>query len=349
MAIDRISDFGFRISDLLHKCAEAQRVCPEHVEGCRSVQGWGCVVLPAIAGGGLLVLAPLWLSDYAIHVLIISLYYTILAASWNLLAGYTGQFSLAHHAFAAIGGYASGLLIHHFDVPIYLGIIAAVFVSLVFGFLLGVLVLKMRAIYLAIATWAFAETTRILVTAGYQITRGDLGLHVPSLFGTLEPRPYYYLFLGLTFICISIMYFIVRSPIGSFMRAIKDDELAAAAMGVDTVRWKLFVFSVTSCLAGVAGVFYGHYIGLLSPVMMQFYEIGKIIIMVIIGGLGSFVGPLIGAPLVVILFEYLREYAEWRVVVFALLVIAMMRLHREGAVSLLRRLYLSLFHPKYHP
>lgn len=299
-------------------------------------------MLIAVVGGGLLVLAPLRLSDYTLHVLIISLYYIILTASWNLLAGYTGQFSLAHHVFAAIGGYTSGLLIYHFDIPIYLGIIAAGLVSFVFGFLLGVLVLKMRAIYLAIATWAFAETTRILVTAGYQVTRGDRGLHVPSLFGTLDPRPYYYLFLVLTFVCVSIMYFIVRSPIGAFMRAIKDDELAAASMGVDTVKWKLFVFSVTSCLAGIAGVFYGHYIGLLSPVMMQFYEIGKIIIMVIIGGLGSFAGPLIGAPLVVILFEYLREYAEWRVVMFALLVIVMMRLHREGAASLLRRLYLAL-------
>lgn len=300
------------------------------------------LLLVVVISGVLLALPPLWLDDYALHVMVIGFYYIILAASWNLLAGYTGQFSLAHHAFAAIGGYTSGLLIYHFDVPIYVGILAAPFVSLAFGLLLGVLVLKMRAIYLAIATWAFAETIRILVTAGYQITRGDLGLHVPVLFGGLDPAPYYYLFLVLAFICVFIMYLIVQSPIGSFMRSIKDDELAASAMGVDTVKWKLFVFSISSCLAGIAGVFYAHYVGLLSPVTMQFYEIGKIIIMVIIGGLGSFVGPLIGAPLVQILFEYLRDYGQWRVVVFALLVIILMRFHREGVVSLLRKLYLFL-------
>ncbi|HIQ06577.1 MAG TPA: branched-chain amino acid ABC transporter permease, partial [Anaerolineae bacterium] len=220
-------------------------------------------------------------------------------------------------------------------------IIAAGFASLAFGFFLGVLVLKMRAIYLAIATWAFAETARIFVTAWYQVTRGDLGLHVPPLLGGLEPTPYYYLFLGLTFVCVLAMYLVVRSPIGSFMRAIKDDELAAAAMGVNTVQWKLFVFSLTSFFAGIAGVFYSHYVGLLSPVTMQFYEIGKIIVMVIIGGLGSFAGPLIGAPLVEILSELLREYGEWRMVLYALVVIVIMRLHREGIASLLRKLYAS--------
>jgi branched-chain amino acid transport system permease protein len=302
----------------------------------------GRVLLLLIGMGSLLSLVPLWLSDYAIHVLVISLYYIILAASWNMLAGYTGQFSLAHHAFAAIGGYTSGLLIYHFDIPIYLGVVAAGLVSLAFGLLLGILVLKMRAIYLAIATWAFAETIRIVITAWYQVTRGDLGLHVPPLFGTLEPTPYYYLFIALAFVCVLVMYLIVHSPIGSFMRAIKDDELAAAAMGIDTVKWKLFVFSVTSFLAGIAGVFYAHYVLLLSPVMIKFYEMGKVVIMVTLGGLGSFIGPLIGAPLVEIVSEAAREYGEWRMALYALVVIVIMRVHREGVVSLVRQLYTSL-------
>src|SRR5207302_5803982 len=119
---------------------------------------------------------------FTLHMLTSGLYYTVLAASWNLLAGFTGQFSLAHHAFAAIGAYTSGLLIRYYDVPIWFGIGGSVIVSAALGFALGRMVLSMRAIYLAIATWAFAETTHILLTAAYPITRGELGLNVPPLF-----------------------------------------------------------------------------------------------------------------------------------------------------------------------
>ncbi|MEM7538221.1 MAG: branched-chain amino acid ABC transporter permease [Chloroflexota bacterium] len=282
---------------------------------------------------------PFALSSYQQHILVVSFYYVVLVSSWNLLAGYTGQFSLAHHAFAALGGYTSGLLIYHFETPMFLSILAAPFVTLLFGFILGLIVLRMRALYLAIATWAFAETLRMLISANFKLTRGDAGLSVPSLFGTFDPLPYYYLFLGLMILSLWFMYWLVHSPIGAFMRAIKDDELAAKAMGVNTVRWKLFVFSITSCIAGTIGVFYGHYIGILSPVTMKFQEIGKMVIMATIGGLGSFLGPIIGSPTVQILFELSRDYGQWRMVVFALVVIILMRVERGGVVSLVQRLF----------
>ena len=103
-------------------------------------------------------LLPLWTGQYYLQVFTIAFYYVILASSWNLLAGYTGQFSLAHHAFAAIGGYSSALLIRNFGLPIWMGLLAAPLSSALLGFILGLLCLRMRAIYLAIATWAFAES-----------------------------------------------------------------------------------------------------------------------------------------------------------------------------------------------
>src|SRR6185312_2868883 len=118
-----------------------------------------------------LALLPLAVNGFGLHVATISLYYTILAASWNLLAGFTGQFSLAHQAFAAIGAYTSGLLIAHYDVPLWAGILSGIVVSAAFGWALGRMVLRMRAIYLAIATWAFAETVHIWLAAAYSITR----------------------------------------------------------------------------------------------------------------------------------------------------------------------------------
>lgn len=286
-----------------------------------------------------LAIAPIWLPPYWQNIVIVGMYYVILAASWNLLSGYTGQFSLAHQTFAGLGGYASGLLIFHLGVSIGAGFIAAVLTAGIAGFLLSILVLRMRGIYLAVATWAFSESVRLAMTAGYQFTRGEQGLHVPPLFDTLDPTRYYYLFLGLTIGLLLIMYGVVCSPIGSFLRAIKDDELAASAMGIDTVKWKLFVMTFASIIAAIAGFFFAHYILILSPVILSFNEIGKIVIMVVFGGMGTFVGPIIGAPMVVIISEITRDFGAWNMVFYSFIVIAIMRVYRQGLVSLIRNIW----------
>src|SRR5579872_5961055 len=179
---------------------------------------------------------PLFVGSFGLHVLITSLYYTILAASWNLLAGFTGQFSLAQQAFAAIGAYTSGLLTTIFDLPPLAGILCGTAVSALLGFCLGRLVLRMRAIYLAIATWAFAETVHILLTAAYSLTRGELGLTVPPLLEGISTRGSYVVFVLVTLACVALMYVMLRSPLGIFMRAIRDDELRAESLGIDATR-----------------------------------------------------------------------------------------------------------------
>jgi branched-chain amino acid transport system permease protein len=293
-------------------------------------------LLLALAVAGVAI-APLWLSEYTQHIVIVCMYYVIMATSWNLLAGYTGQFSLAHATFAALGAYASGLLIFHLDVSLVVGFLGAVGVTMLTGFLLGLLVLKMRGIYLAVATWAFSESFRLVIAAAYKFTRGEQGLSVPPLFGTLDPTPYYYLFLVATTVLLLIMYLVVKSPIGSFLKAIRDDELAAAAMGVDTVKWKLFVMVFASTIAGIAGYLYAHYIIILSPVILSFNEMGKIVVMTVFGGLGAFAGPLLGAPAVVFLSELMRDFGALNMVFYSLAVIIIMRVNREGLVSLLRK------------
>jgi len=279
---------------------------------------------------------PLVTSEYHTHILVISLYYVILAVGWNLLAGYTGQFSLAHHTFAGIGAYTSALLVQRAGIPILAGVVAGAVAAAAVGYGLGSLCLRMRAIYLALATWAFAESVRLLVTVEYQITRGDLGLAAPLLFGTSRATPYYYLFLGLALGALLVAWQIVHSRIGAYLRAIRDDEEAAATMGVDTFRWKRFAFVVSAVFAAVAGAFQGHYIGLLSPTPMKFNEMATVIIMVITGGLRTFAGPALGAVFIELLSELLRRWGEIRMVLFALLVIAVIRLYPAGLVGLLR-------------
>jgi len=281
---------------------------------------------------------PWALSEYHTHVLTIALYYVILAVGWNLLAGYAGQFSLAHHTFAGIGAYTSAMLVKFTGAPILAGIGAGVVVAAAAGYFLGSLCLRMRAIYLALCTWAFAESVRLLVSVEYQWTRGDLGLTTPLLFGHPRPRPYYWLFLALALAVVLTAREIMHARAGTYLRAIRDDEEAAAAMGVDTFKWKRFAFVVSAVFAAVAGGFLGHYIGLLSPTPMKFNEMATIVIMVIVGGLRTLGGPVLGALFVEGLSEALRAWGEVRMVLFALLVIVVMRVYPPGLAGCLPRL-----------
>jgi branched-chain amino acid transport system permease protein len=273
---------------------------------------------------------PWVLSEYHTHVLATGAYYVILAIGWNLLAGYTGQFSLAHHTFAGLGGYTSALLILYAKVPTLCGIAAGIVVAALVGWGLGTLCLRMRAIYLALTTWAFAESVRLLLTVEYQITRGDLGLTTRLLFDTPRPTPYYYVFVGLALGAVLTAWLIVHSRVGVYMRAIRDDEEAAAAMGVDTFKWKRFVFALSAVLAAVAGGFQAHYVGLLSPTPMKFNEMAMIVVMVIVGGLRTFSGPILGAIFIEVLSELLRPWGEIRMVLFAILVIVVVRAYPSG-------------------
>jgi branched-chain amino acid transport system permease protein len=281
-------------------------------------------------------------SEYQTHILTTAFYYVVLAVGWNLLAGYTGQFSLAHHTFAGIGAYTSALLVLYAKVPMLVGIAAGVLVAAAVGYGLGTLCLRMRAIYLALATWAFAESVRLLITVEYEITRGDLGLAAPFLFGTPRSKGYYYLFLGLALAAALAAWQIVHSRVGVYMRAIRDDEEAAAVMGVDTFKWKRFVFAVSAVFAAVAGGFQAHYVGLLSPTPMKFNEMAMIVIMVIVGGLRTFAGPILGAVFTELSFEWLRAWGEVRMVVFALLVILVARGYPAGLAGIFRALGLRL-------
>src|SRR5882724_11332116 len=303
-------------------------------------KGWGAfvdwrrVAIVAVVVGVPLALVPLVTGEFVLHVLTIGAYYTILSVSWNLLAGFTGQFSLAQHAFAAIGAYVSGLLIYHLQTPLIVSIPAARMPAALSGYLLGRLVLRMRTIYLSIATWAFAETLRIVLTAAYDFTRGDLGLSVPSLYGNVRSAAYYYTFVGAAALCVLVTHVVLRSPIGYFMRAVKDDQMRAQSLGVDTTGVKLFAFTLSSAMAGLGGVLYAHYVLTLTPAIVDFSEMARIIIIVVIGGIGYLIGPVLAAPPINFLSTYLQSFGEWSLVIFAAVVIVVMRSYPAGLAGL---------------
>lgn len=292
----------------------------------------GLLVLLLVA-----IFLPFLMTDYWIYVFFIAYYYTIMAASWNLLGGYTGQFSLGHHTFALIGAYTSTLMIVKAGIPLWMGILAGTILTIIVSFVLGFLCLRVRGIYLALITWAFAEVVRIYIRMDYVFTGGDRGLFAPLFFGTMKPLPYYYLFLGISVFAIILIAAIMRSRIGYYFRAIRNDEIAARAMGVNTVRWKVFAFMVASGLAGLAGALYGHSIGLISPVLGEFNEMAMIIIFVVIGGMRTQAGPVLGAISIRYLTDLLREWSEIRIVILSAIVIIIMRFFNGGLMELFKR------------
>lgn len=272
-------------------------------------------------------------------ILIVALYYGILACAWNLLAGYGGQFSLAPAAFSLLGAYTTGVLNFHFGVPPLLGIAASIPVTYVIGYGLGRIVLKMRGPYLALTTFAFLEIVAIVIANSYSVTRGDLGLSLPGILN-LPRIGYYYLFLAALLGTQVIVQLLLRSKIGLFIQAVRDDELAAASRGVDVVRWKIFLFAVSSALSGFGGALYVHFVNLASPEIGTVLQSGLVISMAVIGGMGTLPGPIIGAFIVELGAEALRSVGVQHLLVFSLLMILVVRFFREGlwgAVEHLRR------------
>ena len=284
-------------------------------------------------------LLPLGISDYWQYVLSVAFFYVIMAVSWNLLGGYTGQFSLAHHTFGMMGAYTSTLLMAKAGAPFWLSVPAAIVLTGILSLILGIVCLRVAGLYLALITWAFAEVVRNYFRLHYAFTGGDRGLDSPLLFGTLQPTPYYYFFLGLTLFSIALIAVLMHSRIGYYLRSIRDDAIAARSMGVNVVRYKVLAFIVASVIAGMAGAFYGHSIGLISPVMGDFNEMAMIIIFVVIGGMRTQTGPVVGAMAVRITMELLRGHSEIRIILLSALVIIIMRFFNGGLMDLVRRVW----------
>ena len=284
----------------------------------------------------LLACAPAFVtSPYTLGILIVSIYFALLALGWNLLAGFTGQFSLAPAAFAMLGAYTTALLNYHLKTPLALGIPAAIVGTALLGWLLGRVVLRLQGPYLALTTLAFAEIARAVIGNSYDFTRGDQGLNVPAL---LQSRVgYYYLFLGVLLATLAGLYFLMLSRVGRFWLAIRDDAIGSESRGIDVVRYKTFAFALSCAICGLAGSLYGTFSQLVSPELGLLLQTGLVIAMVVIGGIGTLTGPIIGALLVYLASEWMRGFGNIQMIVFSVVVIVFARFFRTGLWGLATR------------
>ena len=278
----------------------------------------------------LAIIIPLAISNtYVLHILISIGLYIVLALSLNLVTGFAGQLSLGHVAFYGIGAYTSALLMLNFHVNFWFATIVSAVVAALFGFLLGLPTLRLKGDYLAIVTLGFAEIIRIVLINWAEVTRGPMGLPgipSPELFGFsfASREAFYYLILVFVVFTIIFMSRLTNSGVGMAMQTVKADEIAAESIGIYPIKYKLMAFVIAAAFAGVAGSFYASYISFISPDTFVYNDSCTILAMVVLGGLGSVPGSIIGASVLTLIPELLRSLSSFRMLIFGSLMIFMM-------------------------
>ena len=247
---------------------------------------------------------------YIIHLLILVGIYAILAISLNLAMGFTGLLNIGHVAFYGVGAYTSALLALSLGFPFWIALLCAGIMAGLFGLLLAIPTLKLRGDYLAIATLGFAIIIESIFRNWTGLTRGPLGLPgipKPVFFGiTLSGFSYLILVLVVVLITYLFVNHITKAPFGRVLKSIREDELVASSLGKNIVKYKTQALVISAVFAGMAGSLYAHYITFIDPSSFTILESILILSMIIVGGLASVPGAIIGAVVLVLLPEPLR-------------------------------------------
>jgi branched-chain amino acid transport system permease protein len=260
-----------------------------------------------------------WLltTGYWRGILVLCAMNVLLALSLNLVMGYTGQLNLGQSAFFAIGAYVSTILIKTYGWNFWLAALVAVAAAGLLGLALAAFAVRLRGHYLAIASLGFAVITYQVLINWESVTQG-----VRGIYGILPPVPntvaLFYLVAGIAVAVYLLLDNLVRSPVGDTLRAIREDEISAASLGVNGAVWKAFAFGLGAAIAGLAGVFYPGFVGTLVPDAFGIIESFTMMAMVIVGGMGTMIGPVIGAIVLTFLPELLRGFGELRLMIYGI-------------------------------
>ena len=262
------------------------------------------------------------------------MFYMLLAMGLNVIVGYTGMFDFGYAAKFAVGAYTSGILVHTFGWNFWLTLPATLITATIAACIIGGPTLRLRSDYLTVVTLGFGEITRI-TARNLSITgsaSGLSGIQRPYLFGLQlkDISHWFYVFLVLVILFVLISNRIKNSRFGRALEYIREDEDAAEAMGIDTVRYKLWAYIVGSILGGLAGSFYVMKMTAISPNSFQFLQSANIMLAVVFGGLGKIPGVMMGALFFVVFPEVFRGVAEYRMLFFGLLLVILMIFRPQG-------------------
>lgn len=277
------------------------------------------------------------ITDYGLNIISLVGINIILAVSLNLINGYTGQFSIGHAGFMAVGAYVSALISKSVigsqsqsgsDTLVFLGALAAgALAAAVAGLIVGVPSLRLKGDYLAIVTLGFGEIIRLTIE-NIEAVGGPRGYNFIPQFG--KSLVWIYVAAILTIV---VVHNIVKSSYGRTLIAIRENEIAAEAMGINAARYKVIAFVISAAMAGVAGGLLAHHEGQIAPSTFNFVRSVEIIVMIVFGGMGSITGSVLGAILLTVLPEMLRQFQELRMIIYSLLLIIIMIVRPQGILG----------------
>jgi branched-chain amino acid transport system permease protein len=304
------------------------------------------------AGLAALLAAPIFLDNYYLHALILSMIFLLPAHGLNLLLGYTGMLSLAQGVFFGLGAYASALLGIHFGTGFVINFLFGGLFAALIALPLGIPALRLRATSFVMCTLGMVVIAQAVAKNWIDLTRGDMGLSgVPrpnfsfgqSLLTVVQIPHYFYLILSVAILGTLVFIALVRSPAGRCMVAIRDNETLAESLGIPTWTYKLLVFMLSAAFAGFGGSLYAHYETVVSPLVFQMYYSNTILIIVLGGGLGRLPGAIIGSFLFVAVTEALRVTPELRMVLYGVVLLVLVFAFPQGMAPLIERFtdYLS--------
>lgn len=279
-----------------------------------------CLVVYAIVQGLIMtdVIGPFWILNIVLICINI-----ILATSLNLINGFTGQFSIGHAGFMAVGAYMAAVCTVKFQLPFLVAIAAGAIAAGILGFVIGLPTLRLSGDYLAIATLGLGEIIRITI------------LNIPYVGGAsgMMGIPRFTTFTWVFFATVFTVFIIknlINSTHGRACISIRENEIAAEAMGIDTTKYKVLAFTIGAMFAGVAGALFSHYFYIAHPASFTFMRSFDILTMVVLGGLGSLTGSITAAILLTFVSAALASYPEWRMVIYSLMLIILMLYRPQG-------------------
>ena len=283
---------------------------------------------------------------FYLHIIIMTIIWGVVALNWNLTLGFGGIFHIAQLTFMAAGGYSAAIAITQFGLSPWLALFVGGIVAVLFSILIGLPALKVSGIYLILLTYAFHYAMQQIVLIFNEITNGTMGLIVPShkLMGInfrIEMSPYFYLVLLLLVLTLILKVFIVNSNIGEAIIASKDSPVLAKSVGIELSKYQLITFGSSAFLTGMIGAVYAGYVGVIGPEIFSFSLVIDALGMIVIGGLGTIIGPLIGSAFISSITEIFRAFDQWRPILVGLTIILMLVFVPNGIVPIIKNIFKS--------
>jgi branched-chain amino acid transport system permease protein len=306
------------------------------------------VGIPAlVALGAVFAVFPFVFSMYQTNIMINALMYVMLGLGLNIVVGVAGLLDLGYVAFYLVGAYSYALLNLHYGLNFWLALPIGAGLAALFGILLGFPVLRLRGDYLAIVTLGFGEILRLIMENWNEFSFGPSGIAniprpaVPGVDMSLQQNTtfIYFLMIALTLFTVFFVNRLQNSRLGRAWLALREDEIACQAMGIDKTKTKLTAFALGATWAGFAGVVFAAKTTFINPASFTLWESINILCVVVLGGMGSIIGVIVGAFTLILLPEYLRAFSEYRILIFGLILVCMMVFRPGGIITNIRRTY----------